>query len=42
MIKFALAAAIISVLAWASPSEDDFAQCEKHHSRATCAHSLLP
>lgn len=28
--------------AWASPSDEDFAQCEKRHSRETCIHSLLP
>jgi hypothetical protein len=34
--------AIFSAIAWASPSDADFAQCEKKHSRETCVHSLLP
>lgn len=34
--------AVFALMVWASPSDADFAQCEKNHSRATCAHSLLP
>jgi hypothetical protein len=33
---------LFALAAWASPSDADFAQCEKKHSRETCVHSLLP
>jgi len=37
-----LAVMAMTAMAWASPSEDDLAVCEKLHSRATCIHSVMP
>lgn len=38
----ALATLAIIGCMWASISEDDLTQCEKHQSREVCIHSTLP